>query len=81
VVGLRKRNFKVWQMAHHFGDLTLSTVIDIGANIGDLAGHYHLVQNLWAPAVDGTFVYFVRVRGTKALGQGGTYASLVKVRT
>ncbi len=82
IVGLTKPNFKVWQMAHLFGQVSNVFVVDLGANIVQLAGHYHLVKQLWAPAVDGTFVFTVQVNaGRKRGGQGQSYASLVKVRS
>jgi hypothetical protein len=82
IVGLKKPNFKVRQMAHLFGQVSNVFVIDLGATIAQLAGHYHLVKQLWAPAVDGTFVFTVQVNaGRKRGGQGQAYASLVKVRS
>ena len=82
VLGLKRPNFKVWQMAHHFGPLSNFIVIDLGASIPALAGHYHLVKQLWAPAVNGTFVFTVQVNaGVKRGGKGQAYASLVKVKS
>jgi hypothetical protein len=81
VLGLKPRNFKVWQMAHLFGNVSNITVVEIGSSLPELAGHYHLVKHLWAPAVDGTFVFVVLVKGTKQLGDGRALATLVKVRS
>jgi hypothetical protein len=81
VLGLKKRDFKVRQMAHHFGSLTDFIVID-HATIPALAGHYELVKQRWAPAVDGTFVFTVLVdAGVKRGGKGRAFASLVKVKS
>jgi hypothetical protein len=77
VSGLKKSNFKVWQMGHFFGDLDPTTVIDIGATIPELAGVYHWVRKLWSPAVHGTFAFHVRVGRRRESGHTLTW--VVKV--
>jgi hypothetical protein len=77
VTGLVKRNFSVWQLGHLFGSPTISTVVALDT-IATLEGMYHLVFKLWAPAVDGTFGFRVRVakgRGTA----GDTMTWVVKI--
>jgi hypothetical protein len=77
VSGLTKRNFKLWQLGHLFGAPTFAVV----ALAPQLPGMYHLVVRNWAPAVDGTFVFWVQVSGAKRLGTGGSFATVVKVKS
>ncbi len=49
-------------MGHLFGSLDLTVVLDLGSTIPELSDVYHLVRKLWSPAVDGTFVFYVKVR-------------------
>ncbi|MCG6117499.1 MAG: hypothetical protein MEQ07_04805 [Aquimonas sp.] len=49
VNGLTKSRFKLWQLGHHFGELSISHVVALGS-LPTLAGHYHLVVRHWALA-------------------------------
>jgi len=75
VSGLKKSNFKVWQLGHLFGQLDMF-VVEL-ESIAGLEGHYHLVRKLWTPAVNGTFAFKIIVGKFRTKGQ--TMAWVVKV--
>ena len=78
VTGLKKANFKLWQMGHLFGESTSFFVVEID-NIPGLEGMYHLVQKTWSLVGNGTIPFFVRVEKGK-LRSGGALTFIVKVR-
>ena len=78
VTGLKKANFKLWQMAHLFGQSTSFFVVEI-ENIPGLEGMYHLVQKTWSVVGNGTIPFFVRVEKGK-LRSGAALTFIVKVR-
>lgn len=78
VTGLKKANFKLWQMAHLFGQSTSFFVVEI-ADIPGLEGLYHLVQKTWSVVGSGTIPFFVRVEKGK-LRSGAALTFIVKVR-
>jgi hypothetical protein len=75
VSGLKKSNFKVWQLGHLLGQLDVF-VVEL-ESIQGLEGHYHLVKKLWSPAVNGTFPFKIIVSKGRIKGQ--TMAWVVKV--
>ena len=78
VAGLKKSNFKLWQMGHLFYESTNFFVVEI-ENIPGLEGLYHLVHQQWSLVGNGTIPFYVRV--TKGvLRTGGTLTFIVKVR-
>ena len=78
VTGLKKANFKLWQMAHLFDQSTSFFVVEI-ENIPGLEGMYHLVQKTWSVVGNGTIPFFVRVEKGK-LRSGAALTFIVKVR-
>ena len=78
VTGLKKANFKLWQMAHLFDQSTSFFVVEI-ENIPGLEGMYHLVQKTWSLVGNGTIPFFVRVEKGK-LRSGAALTFIVKVR-
>ena len=78
VTGLKKANFKLWQMAHLFDQSTSFFVVEI-ENIPGLEGLYHLVQKSWSVVGNGTIPFFVQVEKGK-LRSGGALTFIVKVR-
>lgn len=78
VTGLKKANFKLWQMAHLFDQSTSFFVVEI-ENIPGLEGLYHLVQKTWSVVGNGTIPFFVRVEKGK-LRSGAALTFIVKVR-
>ena len=75
VSGLKKSNFKVWQLGHLFGQLDIF-VVEL-ESIPGLEGHYHLVKKSWSPAVNGTFAFKIIVGKFRTKGQALTW--VVKV--
>ena len=78
VTGLKKANFKMWQMGHLFGQSTSFFVVEI-ENLPGLEGMYHLVQTTWSLVGNGTIPFFVRVEKGK-LRSGAALTFIVKVR-
>ena len=78
VTGLKKANFKLWQMGHLFGQSTSFFVVEI-ENLAGLEGMYHLVQPTWSLVGNGTIPFFVRVEKGK-LRSGAALTFIVKVR-
>lgn len=78
MTGLKKSNFKLWQMAHLFDQSTSFFVVEI-ENIPGLEGLYHLVQRNWSVVGNGTIPFFVRVEKGK-LRSGAALTFIVKVR-
>ncbi len=78
LAGLKKANFKLWQMGHLFGDLTIKTVVDTGT-IAGLEGCYHVVCKPWSLVGNGTIPFLVRVEKGK-LRHGTALTFIVKVR-
>ena len=78
VTGLKKANFKLWQMGHLFGQSTSFFVVEI-ENLPGLEGMYHLVQTTWSLVGNGTIPFFVRVEKGK-LRSGSALTFIVKVR-
>lgn len=78
VTGLKKANFKLWQMGHLFDQSTTFFVVEI-ENIPGLEGLYHLVQKTWSVVGNGTIPFFVRVDKGK-LRSGAALTFIVKVR-
>ena len=78
VIGLKKANFKLWQMAHLFDQSTSFFVVEI-EDIPGLEGMYHLVQKTWSLVGNGTIPFFVRVEKGK-LRSGAALTFIVKVR-
>ena len=78
VTGLKKANFKLWQMGHLFGESTGFFVVEI-ENLPGLEGLYHLVQKTWSLVGNGTIPFFVRVEKGK-LRSGSALTFIVKVR-
>ena len=78
VTGLKKANFKLWQMGHLFGQSTSFFVVEI-ENLAGLEGMYHLVQTTWSLVGNGTIPFFVRVEKGK-LRSGAALTFIVKVR-
>ena len=76
VVGLKKSSFKVWQLGHLFGALTIDIVVSL-EEIAGLEGYYHVVKKHWPPAVNGTFAFVVKVSKGRSSGQAMTW--VVKV--
>ncbi|MGH8107734.1 MAG: hypothetical protein ACREO1_03315 [Arenimonas sp.] len=70
ITGLKKSNFKIWQMCHLFGDLSFF-VVELDT-IAGLEGHYHLVSGFWNPAVNGTFAFKILVGKSRTKGQAMT---------
>lgn len=78
VTGLKKSNFKLWQLGHLFDEASSFFVVEL-ENIAGLEGMYHLVHQQWSVVGNGTIPFFVRV--TKgALRSGGALTFIVKVR-
>ncbi len=78
VPGLKKSNFKLWQLGQLFDEASGFFVVELG-EIAGLQGMYQLVHPLWSVAGNGTFPFFVRV--TKgSLRSGGALTFIVKVR-
>lgn len=75
VTGLKKANFKIWQLGHLFGDLSFF-VVELEP-IAGLEGHYHLVSKFWNPAVNGTFAFKINVGKYRTKGTAMTW--VVKV--
>lgn len=67
VTGLTKARFKVWQLGHLFSEMSIDTVVPLDS-IATLEGLYHVVRKNWAPAVDGTFGFRVRVAKGRVSG-------------
>ena len=78
VTGLKKANFKWWQMGHFFGELSGFFVVEI-ENIPGCEGLYHLVQKTWSTVGNGTIPFYVRAQ-KGALRHGGALTFIVKVR-
>lgn len=78
VTGLKKANFRLWQMGHLFGELSGFFVVEI-ENLPGLEGLYHLVRKPWSLVGNGTIPFFVRVQ-KGALRSGAALTSIVKVR-
>lgn len=78
VTGLKKANFKLWQMGHLFGQSTGFFVVEI-EDIPGLEGMYHLVQKTWSVVGNGTIPFFVRVEKGE-LRSGAALTFIVKVR-
>jgi len=76
VTGLTKARFKVWQLGHLFSEMSIDTVVPLDS-IATLEGMYHLVRKNWAPAVDGTFGF--RIRVAKGRVSGDTLTWVVKI--
>jgi len=76
VLGLKKSNFKIWQLGHLFGQLPVDIVVSLD-EISGLEGYYHVVRKNWPPAVNGTFAFQVRVSRGRSSGQVMTW--VVKV--
>ena len=77
VVGLKKANFKLFQLGHLFGSIGSFSVIELGT-IDGLEGMYHLVRHSWSLVPNGTIPFFVRVQ--KGLARsGGAMTFVVKV--
>jgi hypothetical protein len=78
VTGLKKSNFKLWQLGHLFDEASSFFVVEL-ENLAGLEGMYHLVHPQWSVVGNGTIPFFVRV--TKgALRSGGAMTFIVKVR-
>jgi len=78
VAGLKKSNFKLWQLGQLFDEASNFFVVEL-ANLPGLEGMYHLVHQQWSVVGNGTIPFFVRV--TKgALRSGGALTFIVKVR-
>lgn len=75
VTGLKKSNFKAWQLGHLLGQLDIF-VVEL-ESIAGLEGCYHLVSKFWTPAVNGTFAFKIIV--AKARTKGQTMTWVVKV--
>ena len=78
LTGLKKANFKWWQMGHFFGEVSGFSVVEI-ENIPGCEGLYHLVQSNWSTVGNGTIPFYVRVQ-KGALRHGGALTFIVKVR-
>jgi len=78
VTGLKKANFKWWQMGHFFSDVSGFFVVEID-NIPGCEGLYHLVKQDWSTVGNGTIPFHVRVQ-KGALRQGSALTFIVKVR-
>jgi hypothetical protein len=78
VTGLKKANFRLWQMGHLFGELSGFFVVEI-ENLPGLEGLYHLVRKPWSLVGNGTIPFFVRVQ-KGALRSGAALTAIVKVR-
>jgi len=78
VVGLKKANFKVFQLGHMFGDMSNFFVVELGTVAG-LEGMYHLVRKNWSLVPNGTIPFYVRVQKGVARS-GGAMTFVVKVR-
>jgi|GEM_PF-869794 len=78
MTGLKKANFKLWQMGHFFSELSGFFVVELG-EIAGLEGTYHLVRKPWSLVGNGTIPFMVRV--TKGVLRNGTAMTfIVKVR-
>lgn len=78
VAGLKKSNFKLWQLGQLFDEAGNFFVVEL-ENLPGLEGMYHLVHPQWSVVGNGTIPFFVRV--TKgALRSGGALTFIVKVR-
>ena len=78
VTGLKKANFKWWQMGHFLGEVSGFFVVEI-EGIPGCEGLYHLVQKTWSTVGNGTIPFFVRVQ-KGALRHGDALTFIVKVR-
>ena len=78
VAGLKKSNFKLWQLGHLFGEAGSFFVVEL-EDIPGLEGMYHLVHQQWSVVGNGTIPFFVRV-AKGALRSGGALTFIVKVR-
>lgn len=76
ILGLKKSNFKIWQLGHLFGDLTVDIVVSL-EEIDALKGYYHIVRKNWSPAVNGTFAFKISAHKFRSSGQVMTW--VVKV--
>lgn len=76
VNGLGKSRFKLWQLGHHFGEMSISHVVALGS-LPTLAGHYHLVVRNWALARVAHLPFCVQVVKTGKLA-GSLIVSGVK---
>lgn len=78
VVGLKKANFKLFQLGHLFGDMSNFFVVELGT-IAGLEGMYHLVRKNWSLVPNGTIPFYVRAQ-KGAARSGGVMTFVVKVR-
>ncbi|WP_372013820.1 hypothetical protein [Pseudoxanthomonas sp. 10H] len=78
VAGLKKANFRLWQMGHHFSELGGCFVVEV-AGIAGLEGTYQLVREPWSLVGNGTIPFIVRVQ-KGAARSGMAMTSIVKVR-
>lgn len=78
VLGLKKSNFKLWQLGPYFGDLDDFFVVEL-ASIQGLEGLYHLVRSPWSLVGNGTIPLYVRA-SKGILRTGGALTCIVKVR-
>ena len=78
ITGLKKANFKLWQLGHLFSELDDFFVVELG-EISGLEGAYHLVRKPWSLVGNGTTPFFVRVQ-KGALRSGTALTFIVKVR-
>lgn len=76
VNGLTKSRFKLWQLGHHFGEISISHVVALGS-LPTLAGHYHLVVRNWGLARVAQLPFCVQVVQTGKLA-GSLIVSGVK---
>jgi hypothetical protein len=76
---LTAKDFKVWEMGSGFGSMGFEVFQDLDNTIPDLAGVYRLVNHNWAPAVDGTFAFYVVAQ--KGSDKGSDLCFVVKVRS
>ena len=78
VTGLKKSNFKLWQMGQFFDQAGNFFVVEM-EGIAGLEGMYQLVHPQWSTVGNGTIPFFVRAsKGT--LRSGGALTFIVKVR-
>lgn len=78
VTGLKKANFRLWQMGHFFSEVGGIFVVE-ASEIAGLEGTYQLVRRPWTLVGNGTIPFFVRVqKGTLRSGTAMTF--IVKVR-
>lgn len=78
VVGLKKANFKLFQLGHLFGSMSSFFVVELGT-IAGLEGMYHLVRTNWSLVPNGTIPFYVHVQKGVARS-GGAMTFVVKVR-